>query len=192
MKVDLRQLTALAHYSYISAPFPDLSKKIFNFQMPDIFNVSEANLGRPYFMSLTVVDGSTPVTFPNEPLISISRQKTIVETPTVGEDRIGTVKEYINTEDYDIDIKGVCVSDDGKYPAAQVKALNDLFDINKPLDVKDNLFFNLFGIQKIVLRNLRFEEMVGQETIQKYTMNAVSDTPFFAELNDRAKFLQGR
>lgn len=200
MNLTIKELTALAHFSYIASPYTgfnddllnDLKRRVNDFTNLDIFKVNEKqSLGRPYFMSLKLQSGNDVISFPNEPLVSISLQKTIVETPTVGEDRIGTVKEYICTEDYEIEIKGVCVGANGAYPAEEVKALNDLFRINDALEVKDNLFFNLFGIQKIVLKSIKFDEMMGQESVQKYTVTAVSDMPFFAELTDRAKFLQG-
>lgn len=191
MIIDLRQLTAKAHGNYIAEPY--------NFDLPsgtdlvDLYNVSEAKaLGSPYFMTLTLQSKQRVFKLPNEPLITLYLQKTIVETATVGEDRKGTVKEYINTEDYQIDIKGICIGENGNYPAKQVKDINDLVATNEALEVKDNLFFNLFDIQKIVLKSVRFEEMEGEESLQKYYISAVSDTPFFAELNERVNFLGGR
>lgn len=200
MNFNIKELTALAHYSYIASPYNgsndgllnDLKRRVKDFNNLDIFKVNETqSLGRPYFMRLKLQSGNKIISFPNEPLVSISLQKTIVETPTVGEERVGTVKEYICTEDYEIEIKGVCIGDEGAYPAEEVKALNDLFLINDALEIKDNLFFNLFGIQKMVLKSIKFDEMMGQESVQKYTVTAVSDMPFFAELTDRARFLQG-
>lgn len=191
MIINIRELTAKAHNSYIAEPYPDWETEADSIQQPDIYNVSEAKvLGRPYFMELKLQSNKKVYMLPNEPLVSISLQKTIVETPTVGEERIGTVKEYICTEDFNIDIKGVCVGAKGSYPAKEVAIINELFSINEALDVKDNLFFSLFNIQKIILRNISFDEMMGKESVQKYTINAVSDQPFFAELTDRGKFIQ--
>lgn len=199
MEYSIRELTALAHFSYIGTPFPEfagstkagLQNRVSAFSNLNIFNVNEQqSLGRPYFMSLKVQSGKEIINFPNEPLISISKQKTIVETATVGEGRKGTVKEFICAEDFEIDIKGVIIGMGGAYPAAEVKALNELFDKNEALEVKNNLFFDLFGIQKIILKNIRFDEMMGQEALQKYTITAVSEEDFFAELTNRNKFLQ--
>lgn len=126
---------------------------------------------------------------PNEPLISLGLTKTIVETATVGKYRKGTVKEYICTEDYSITIKGVCIDlDDPEiYPADQVGLLNDLFDINDALEVESNPFLELFGIRKIVLKDIQFDEMIGEQGVQKYTITAVSDQDFYADLNEKDK-----
>lgn len=193
MTIDIRALTAMVHSSYIGSPYPEWEKKAKSYELPDLYNISESRvLGKPYFMTLSLQYQQQVIVLPNEPLVAISIQKTIVETPTVGHLRKGTVKEYICTEDYNIEIKGICIGENGNYPARQVKELNDLFAINAALEIKNNLFFNLFNIQKVVLRSLKFDEMMGQEAFQRYTLNAVSDQPFFAELNDKAKFLNGK
>ncbi|MGJ1513787.1 DUF6046 domain-containing protein [Sphingobacterium siyangense] len=191
----IRELTAKAHLGYIGAPFPEfggsVSKQAAAFARFNIFNVNESqSLGKPYFMTLTVQAGKEITEFPNEPLVTIYSQKTIVETPTVGEERKGTVKEFISTEDYQIDIKGIIMGS-GTYPAEEVKSLNELYNKNEALDVVGNLFFDLFNIQRIVLTSIKFDEMMGQQELQKYTITAVSDQDFFAELNERNNFLKG-
>lgn len=196
MELSIQELTALAHLSYIAAPYPDfgglkkdaLKRKAQSYNLHDVYNVDQqAALGRPYFMTLAVQNGEETRWFPNEPLVSISRKKTIVETATVGENRTGTVKEYICAEDYEIDIKGVIIGDDDSYPAEEVKNLNDLFNLKGTLEIQKNPFFELFGIQRIILKTISFDEMVGKQSIQKYTIKAVSEEPFFAELENRKK-----
>jgi hypothetical protein len=138
-------------------------------------------------MTLKLSYNSQKFELPNEPLISLGLSKTIVETATVGKYRKGTVKEYICTEDYQIMIKGVCVDVDNPedYPTDQVAALNELFEINDSLDVLSNLFLELFGIRKIVLKDIQFEDMAGEAGMQKYTITAVSDQDFYADLNEK-------
>ena len=88
-----------------------------------------------------------------------------------------------------ITIKGVCIdlNDPDKYPADQVKMINDLFEINDAVDIEDNAFFELFGIRKIVLESLDWDEMIGESGLQKYTIKALGDDDFFADLNDKDK-----
>ncbi|RQO66853.1 hypothetical protein DBR40_21615 [Pedobacter sp. KBW01] len=189
MTLNIKELTALAHLSYIASPYPGFDKKLSMFNLPDMNNIGNIS-GSPYFMQLSLKKQSGEIiTLPNEPLVSISLQKTIVETATVGEGRTGTVKEYICTEDFDIEIKGVCIGENGAYPTEDVKAVKDLFLVNEALEVHENLFFELFDIKKIVLKSFKLDEMVGQEGVQKYSINAVSDIPFFAELSERTKFI---
>lgn len=158
--------------------------------MPSLENVGYGLLlGKPYFQELKVEYQGREYIFPNEPLISLSLSKTIVETATVGKERKGTVKEYICTEDYNITIKGVCMNyapeERDVYPTEQVQELQELFEINDKVNVVGNLFLLLFGIKSIVLKDIEWEEMVGEQGMQKYTITAISDQDFYADLNEK-------
>jgi hypothetical protein len=121
-------------------------------------------------------------------------QKTIVKTATVGKERTGTVKEYICTEDYQIFIRGVCINDDPDereiYPAEQVQRIQEMFLINDRLNVETNPFLELFGIRSVVLEGIDWEEMAGEQGMQKFTINAVSDNDFYADLSEKQQFIQ--
>ena len=143
----------------------------------------------PYFQTLKVSYKGEQFVFPNEPLISLSLAKTIVETATVGKERKGTVKEYICTEDYTLSIKGICVNEDiekrDEYPTEQVQELQRLFEINDSINVENNPFLELFGIRRIVLKSIDWSEMAGQQGLQKYSITAVSDQDFYADLTEK-------
>lgn len=178
MEIDIQELTRQA-FGLTAVVLPSLMGVREQYVAPN---------GASYFMVLKLADKlGNIIQLPNEPLVSLSLRKTIVETATVGRYRKGTVKEYINTEDYNINIKGVCVDDTSPntYPATQVRDLNDLFALNEPLEIVDNTFFELFGIRKIVLSEIDFEDMAGYEGVQKYAIRAVSDQDFYAELADK-------
>ena len=193
---DIKELTAKAHLGQIGLPFPlwwGTNKKTF--VLPNLKRISSEllNGSTAYFMQLTLAYKGEQFTLPNEPLVGLSLSKTIVETATVGKYRKGTVKEYITTEDYKISIRGVCadIDDDGElwddYPANQVDTLNRLFEINDAVEVVDNKFFELFGIRSIVLKDIQFDEMAGQQGLQRYTISAVSDQDFYADLSEKGK-----
>jgi len=186
---NFRELVARAHFDYIGPSFPAwLKKNLPGFQLPDLMGITEELLrGKPYFTTVTLKHKGENLHLPNEPLISFSLAKTIKETPTVGKYRKGTVKEYITTEDYRISIRGVCVDPDDfrRYPAEQVEEINRLFDINDSVQVVGNKFFELFGIRNIVFTDKKFDEMAGQQGLQKYTLNAVSDQDFYADLDEK-------
>jgi len=122
----------------------------------------ESLLGRPVFMPAKMAIGDDYEIELPSPLITISGQKTIVETPLVGQD--GTVKEYINIQDYSIKIVITIINKDDTYPESKfyefVKlwkkkevmtlkcALTDLF-----LQAKDNAVitgFNTPDMQGII------------------------------------------
>ncbi len=148
-------------------------------------------LGKPYFQELEVSYKGEKFVFPNEPLISLSLQKTIVETATVGKERRGTVKEYICTEDYVLSIKGICFNPDApeEYPTEQVQELQRLFEINDSVEILGNPFLILFDIKNLVFKSIDWAEMAGQQGIQMYSISAVSDTDFYADLSEQAKFV---
>lgn len=189
---DLKKLIARAHFDYIGPNFPNWWKKNKDkFRMPDLNgSVSGVQNGQQYFLTLTVMDKEgNEYTFPNEPLVSISLTKTIVKTATVGKERIGTVKEYICTEDYQISIKGVCMNpeDLDEYPTEQVQQLHEMFNINDSVEVVSNPFFEMFGIRQIVFEDINFDEMAGEQGLQKYTISAISDQDFYADLKEKEK-----
>lgn len=188
MEFDFKKLTAAA-FDYVGPNFPLWwLKNREEYTLPDLMDVgSELFHGKRFFTQLSLMDPDGNVfTLPNEPLMSISLSKTIVETATVGKYRKGTVKEYITTEDYQITIRGLCIDENNpdRYPSAQVKLLNDLYAINESLEVVENKFLELFKIRNIVLRDIQFDEMAGEQGMQKYVFTAVSDTDFYADLNE--------
>lgn len=192
-KFTFRELVARAHFDYVGPAHPQWFKNNKTISvLPSLKNVFGSQLlGKKYFLTLSLKSDTETFHFPNEPLVSLSLRKTIVETATVGQYRKGTVKEFINTEDYNITIRGVCINqlDDEKYPFSDVDNLNKMFEINDALEVVKNPFFELFGVRKIVLKEISFDEMMGQPNLQKYTITAVSDQDFYGDLNERDQFI---
>lgn len=191
MEFDIKELIAKAHFDYVGPAFPKWwATNKTKFVLPSLSKIGAGLLlGGQYFQTLKVSYKGEQFVFPNEPLISMSLAKTIVETATVGKERKGTVKEYINTEDYVLNIRGVCVNPDypDEYPTEQVQELQRLFEINDSVEVMNNLFLELFGIKNLVLKNIEWNEMAGQQGLQVYTVNAVSDSDFYADLAEKSK-----
>lgn len=190
-KFQFKELVARAFFDYVGPPFPDwwkANKK--KYSLPDLRGInSKQLLGGKYFMTLDLSYKGQNFQLPNEPLISVGLTKTIVQTATVGKKRKGAVLEYITTENYSISIKGVCIDlvDPDKYPADQVASIVELFDIDDSLDVESNPFLELFGIRKMAFSDIQWDDMVGESGAQKYTITAISDQDFFADLNEKDK-----
>ena len=191
MEFDIKELIAKAHFDYVGPAFPKWwATNKTKVVLPSISKIGAGLLlGGQYFQTLKVAYKGQQFVFPNEPLISMSLAKTIVETATVGKERKGTVKEFINTEDYVLNIRGVCVNPDypDEYPTEQVQELQRLFEINDSVEVMNNLFLELFGVKNLVLKNIEWNEMAGQQGLQVYTVNAVSDSDFYADLAEKSK-----
>lgn len=188
-KFDFKELIARAAFDYVGPAFPEWwQKNQSRFQLPDLKRINAKQLlGAKYFMTLRLAYKGQIFDFPNEPLISLSLSKTIVETATVGKKRRGSVLEYINTENYQITIKVLCVNQDNpeEYPSDQVQLMNEMFAINDALDVVSNPFFEMFGIRKIVLKDKAVDEMKGSQGLQGFTFNAIENQDFYADLNDK-------
>ena len=187
MEFDFKELIAKAHFDYVGPVFPKWwANNKTKFVLPDLLGVNRDQLlGGQYFQTLELQYNGEGFLFPNEPLIGLTLAKTIVQTTTVGKYRRGTVDEYICTEDYQISIRGVCYSEDMEtYPADQVALLNKLFSINDSLEILNNPYLELFGINQITLLEINFDEMQGEQGLQRYTIRAKSSQDFYAQVDE--------
>lgn len=181
---NIRQAVLNAH-GYVGLPFPNLE---LGGLTPDLNRLGNAiqgknALGRPLFMDC-IIDGQR---LPNEPLITITGKKVIVETVIVGNEHKGTVKEFITTGDYNIKIEGICIEPGQKeYPQAQVESIIELINKNEALDFSNELA-ELFGINRLVIKDYGFGNMKGKPYSQSYYLSCVSDNDFYATLNNQVK-----
>jgi Domain of unknown function (DUF6046) len=122
---------------------------------------------------------------PNEPTLTITGRKTIVETALVGSTRRGTVKELISVEDYQLTVRGICINvHQSQYPEDQVKGIHDLFLQNVAHKIQCGLT-SLLGIYRVVVKEISFPEMIGVQHAQAYQLTMVSDEDFILELDER-------
>ena len=147
-------------------------------------------LGREYFMPVTLMipsnDGSNntqlqPYDLPY-PIISVSSKKTIIETPLT--ERRGTVKEVINSMDYEIVIKGFIIGPTGSFPEAEVTKLRDAFEQNTAMSIKcpvTDIFLvrpGRSGSDMVVIKELSFPPVTAIVNVRPYELRLVSDEPF--------------
>jgi len=139
-----------------------------------------SKIGAPLYMPTGFVWGSgSMLQLPNEPIITCSIRKTIIETPLAGNTRKGTVKEIINTEDWSIEINGLCIDPyKSGYPQDEVESIQQLFELNKRIEIKNYLCNNIFGIKYVVIKSLDWKAMQGKPYSQAYSMALVSDEDF--------------
>lgn len=125
-------------------------------------------------LTLRKQDGQTLCV--NDAVCAISRTKNIVTTQMVGMD--GTVKEYINEGDYQLNIVvGVVAVRNGvivdEYPEDGLRALRAFFDEKAAIEVH-SVFLELFDIGSIVIKSFS----VLQDTASNYqsvSISAISD-----------------
>lgn len=115
----------------------------------------------------------------NDAVVSVSRKKNIVTTQMVGMD--GTVKEYVNADDYAIKIAvGVQAVKDGvfvdEYPTEGIKELRAFFDLNQPIMV-NSAFLEVFDIDRLVITDFSVAQAT-ESNYQPITLSALSDTEY--------------
>lgn len=110
---------------------------------------------------------------------AVSREKRIVSTSIVGRD--GTVKEYINDGDWQINIVvGVQAVENGEildeYPSEGLKALRKFLDEKKAVKVASE-FFKVFDITKMVIKSYSATQQT-EANYQAVSITAVSDEDY--------------
>lgn len=132
-------------------------------------------LGTPIYEQITLIGSDTNYTIPDWPLIDITYQKQIIKTPVKGHN--GTVKEYIYTDDYQINIRGILINYfSDEYPENLVYELEQTCKINKELRVTSPLL-NLLDVHNLVIQDVRYPEVEGYNNIQPFLLQCLSDEP---------------
>ncbi len=131
-------------------------------------------LGRWYFLPVILEHEGKEYEIPNA-VIRISGKKKIVETDMIG--RKGSVKELISIDDYEITVSGIIVADD--FPEEGITEINELYNINESVKLKcalTDIFMETDD--KVVIKDIDFQEMKGTEHVQLFSMNMVTDRNF--------------
>ena len=144
----------------------------------------KGRFGQTLVFPLTIkhpTDESVSITLENV-LIDVSCQKNIDLAVIEGHD--GTIKTFVNDDDFTLNIKGVICSDNpNDYPIEEIKTLLFILqqgtkDGNKvpslPV-VSDYLLF--FDIYDIVIVDYDFPQMEGTQNTQSFTIRALSNRP---------------
>lgn len=135
--------------------------------------------GRYALCELTFENSKGERLIMNDAIVAISRSKNIVTTQMVGMN--GTIKEYINDGDYNLNIVvGVAAVKDGvivdEYPSEGLRNLRTFLDDNEALNVHSE-FLDVFDISSIVISSFS----VSQDTASNYqsvSISAVSDEEY--------------
>lgn len=139
------------------------------------------SLGTPLFMPCKLDD----VWLPNEPIISISGQNTIVKTVLTGVK--GSVKELINTDDYSIKIQGIIVNESGDdLPEDMIRQIRNICEKRESVTISNRLL-TLFDIHQVAIESFTFPGIEGYQNCQAYEISCVSDWPLDLILKDTKK-----
>ena len=134
--------------------------------------------GRWYYMPVRLGDVNL-----HNPVMRIVSRKTIIETHMT--ERVGSVKEIINRQDYAIFIKGMIKRSDDTYPEEEVRLLNELYKRDEAIEIDSALTCVLLEGQDemAVIKHLDFPYTRGENMIL-YEMELVTDIDFDLEINE--------
>ena len=116
------------------------------------------------------------------PVVSIESRKHIIDTALT--ERRGTVKEMINTSDYEIMIRGLIVGPTQDFPEDQVAMLRDAYEQNKPVSIASavtDIFLlrpDRSGSDKVVIAEMRLPVLRGVKNVRPYELKLISDETF--------------
>lgn len=110
-------------------------------------------------------------------LITVTEYINVVKTNVAGAN--GTVKQYINIGDYQIEIKGIFTSEiPDTRPSDLIRQLHKITRSTCEVNIACE-FLNLFSVNCIVFDGeQRFSMEESSRDVQKFELNCISETPF--------------
>jgi hypothetical protein len=145
------------------------------------------SFGRFYVIPLNIegdINGTKKQIQIPEAIINVSKKKNIVKTSLVG--MSGTVKEYINDDDLDINITVgiVAVNAEGdiidEYPKEGIEEFKEFLDTNSALTAQSE-FLSMFGVDggslKIVVESYNIKQNTASNR-QVIEIKAISDNDY--------------
>ncbi len=144
--------------------------------------IRQSELGHPIFSEVVFErENGEQYDVPNAPMIDCRLAKNIVRTSLLK--RMGTVKELISADDWQVTIRGFLVDSDDRYPINQVRELRQWFELEESLKVTSEIL-NEMGIYNLVLQELDLPDPENYSNFQAFTLSCLSDEPVELELND--------
>lgn len=110
--------------------------------------------------------------FPVEPMVSVNGQNILVRRHVSKGSVKGSIKERWTQDDYTVRIEGILMSEDGKYPSADVTRLKNFCEAGHVKVLCPLL--EIFGISHLAIENWDIPFTSGV-TNQNYTITAYSD-----------------
>lgn len=110
--------------------------------------------------------------FPVEPMVSVNGQNILIRRHVSKGSVKGSIKEYWTQDDYTVRIEGILMSENGKYPLADVTRLKNFCEAGQVKVLCPLL--EIFGISRLAIENWDIPFTSGA-TNQNYTITAYSD-----------------
>ncbi|TGX82986.1 hypothetical protein E5358_04820 [Palleniella muris] len=142
-------------------------------ELEDVIRTNAA--GMPMVMPLRFClekSGAKEWLFPVEPMVSVNGQNILIRRHVSKGSVKGSIKERWTQDDYTVRIEGVLMSDNGKYPAADVATLKGFCEAGHVKALCPLL--EIFGVSRLAIESWDFPFTAGTAN-QNYTITAYSD-----------------
>lgn len=137
-------------------------------------------VGVPTLTALTLKNNDQELEL-KECVCLVTLEKNIVQTALQG--RNGTIKEYVNDGDYQVEIAAALTSECDQYPREELQRMMSLLKTNDSLLVGDNSFLGLFGITNLIVKSYGFNQETHSNR-QTFTICCLSDTAYEIKLKE--------
>ena len=115
--------------------------------------------------------------FPVASLVTFSRDKNIIKTPTLG--GYGTVKEVYGFNDWDIKVDGIIIPDPSrqaqKTVQEQMYAMQQFDEVAGSITIFRGKNFHNKNITRVTVESLTFNSVQGKPNVVTYSMRLSSD-----------------
>jgi hypothetical protein len=138
-------------------------------------------VGVPTLTSLTLKLDEQKKLELKECVCTVTLEKNIIQTALQG--RNGTIKEYINEGDYQVEIVAALTSECDQYPKEEIQKLMSFLKTNDSLLVDENSFLGLFGITNLIVKSYGFNQETHSNR-QTFTICCLSDTAYEIKLKE--------
>jgi hypothetical protein len=173
----------------------DIFRKTFGYEAPPAFQISQAparleysSLGQPYYESdifkresfLPVKLNGILIPFA---VLSVTEKKTIVSTAMP--ERSGSVHELVSIDDYQFNIKGLLVDEDGNFPESGIIELHKVFKVNSSISLRSvtsDIFLSGEFDHKVVIKEVKWPASAGIEHAKAFEIDCESDQIFELEI----------
>ena len=126
-------------------------------------------------------DPDNMFTLPTDPRISVSGTNSVVMREIANGNIRGTVKELWQNDDWNVTISGILMTDEMGTCDEYLQRLAELCNAKECLIVKNQQLNDAFGITRLAIRAMKFNETNGQDN-QLFVIEAVSDDSYRLEV----------
>jgi hypothetical protein len=107
-------------------------------------------------------------------IMTVRQSKSIIKTSLQG--KKGTIKEYVSSGDYIINVDGIIDNTINEYPEEEVATLIEIANIPDQIKVTSK-FLQMFGIDYVVVEDFELGEKTGYRDVQEFRITMSSDVP---------------